>query len=158
MKSLLIGATGPTGQEIVRKGIAQGHEITALVCDVSKPLFGDPRLHAIMGNILNPADVNVAMAGQEAVICSLGTGVTFKPVTLFSDGTRHLLDAMSRHSVRRIVCITGIGAGDSRGHSGVFYDCLIQPTLLRTIYEDKDRQEELLARATGTGSSCARAC
>lgn len=70
--------------------------------------------------------------------------MTFKPVTLFSDGTRHLLDAMRKHAVRRIACITGIGAGDSRGHGGFFYDHIVEPTLLRTVYADKDRQEELL--------------
>jgi len=73
------------------------------------------------------------MAGQDAVICSLGTGLTFKHVTLFSDGTQHLPDAMRKHAVRRIVCITGIGAGDSRGHGGLFYDRLVKPTVLRTI-------------------------
>jgi len=144
MKFLLIGATGLTGQAIVKQGLAQGHDITALVRDASTVRVSDPHLHWVVGDILNAKDVNAAMAGQEAVICSLGTGVTFKRVTLFSDGTRHLLDAMHKHTVQRIVCITGIGAGNSRGHGGFFYDRIVEPTLLRTIYEDKDRQEELL--------------
>jgi len=144
MKFLLIGATGPTGLEIVKQGVAHGHQITALVRDKSKVAVSDPNLSLLEGDILNAKDVDAAMAGQDAVICSLGTGVTFKHVTLFSEGTRHLLDAMHKHAVRRMVCITGIGAGDSRGHGGFFYDRVIAPTLLRTIYEDKDRQEELL--------------
>ena len=106
--------------------------------------MSDPHLHLVAGNILDRQDVDAAMAGQDAVICSLGTGVTFRHVTLFSDGTQHLRDAMHKQSVRRIVCITGIGAGDSRGHGGFFYDHVIEPTLLHTIYQDKDRQEELL--------------
>ncbi len=144
MKFLLIGATGRSGEEIVKQGLAQGHDITALVRDASKVVRSDPHLHWVVGDILNAQDVDAAMAGQEAVICSLGTGVTFKHVTLFSDGTQHLLDAMRKHAVRRIVCITGIGAGDSRGHGGFLYDHVIGPTLLRTIYQDKDRQEALL--------------
>ncbi len=147
MKFLLIGATGPTGAEIVRQGLALGHDITALVRNASKVAVSDPHLHLVAGDILHSRDVDAAMAGQGAVICSLGTGVTFKHVTLFSEGTQHLLDAMHRHAIRRIVCITGIGAGDSRGHGGFFYDRVIEPTLLRTIYEDKDRQEELLRRS-----------
>ncbi len=144
MKFLLIGATGGTGQEIIKQGLAQGHEITALVRDPSKITVSDPHLHLVAGDILNRLEVDAAMAGHNAVICSLGTGVTFKHVTLFSDGTQHLLDAMHKHAIRRIVCITGIGAGDSRGHGGFFYDRVIEPTLLHTIYEDKDRQEDLL--------------
>jgi len=144
MKFLLIGATGPTGEEIVKQGLAHGEDITALVRDASKMVVSDPKLHLVVGDILNAQDVDAAMAGQDAVICSLGTGVTLKHVTLFSDGTQHLLDAMQKHAVRRIVCITGIGAGDSRGHGGFLYDRVIKPTLLHTIYQDKDRQEALL--------------
>jgi putative NADH-flavin reductase len=147
MKFLLIGATGPTGKELVKQGLAQGHEITALVRDALKMTAGHPKLHTVTGDILNQADVDAAMAGREAVICSLGTGVTFKHVTLFSDGTRNLLNSMRNHSIRRIICITGIGAGDSRGHGGFLYDNVIEPTLLRSIYADKDRQEELLRQS-----------
>jgi len=147
MKFLLIGATGRTGEAIVKQGLAEGHDITALVRDASKVEVSDPHLHVVAGDILNAHDVDAAMAGQDAVICSLGTGVTFKHVTLFSDGTQHLLDAMHKHAIRRIVCITGIGAGDSRGHGGFFYDHVVEPTVLHTIYEDKDRQEELLRQS-----------
>jgi len=147
MKFLLIGATGRTGEAIVKQGLAEEHDITALVRDASKVEVSDPHLHVVAGDILNAHDVDAAMAGQDAVICSLGTGVTFKHVTLFSDGTQHLLDAMHKHAIRRIVCITGIGAGDSRGHGGFFYDHVVEPTVLHTIYEDKDRQEELLRQS-----------
>ena len=51
---------------------------------------------------------------------------------------------MYKHAIQRIECITGIGTGDSRGHGGFFYNRVIEPTLLHTIYQDKDRQEELL--------------
>lgn len=147
MKFLLIGATGPTGKELLEQGLAQGHEITALVRNAAKITEKHPKLHLAGGDIMNQAAVDAAMVGQEAVICSLGTGVTFKHVTLFSDGTRCLLNAMSNLAVRRIVCITGIGAGDSRGHGGFFYDHVIEPTLLRSIYQDKDRQEDLLRQS-----------
>jgi len=90
MKFLLIGATGATGLEIVKQGLAQGHEITALVRNAAAIAFSDIRLHLVAGDILNTEDVDAAMTGQGAVICCLGTGVTFKHVTLFSDGTPQL--------------------------------------------------------------------
>jgi putative NADH-flavin reductase len=116
-----------------------GHDETEYAVAIS-----DPRLRVVVGDILNTSDVDSLMAGQDAVICPLGTGLTFKHVTLFSNGTQHLLDAMLKHAVRRIVCITGIGFGDSRGHGGFFYDRVVEPTVLHTIYEDKNRQEALL--------------
>jgi uncharacterized protein YbjT (DUF2867 family) len=49
---------------------------------------------------------------------------------------------MEAQNVRRLVCITGLGAGDSRGHGGVLFDTLIFPLLLRKVYDDKNRQED----------------
>ncbi len=74
MKFLLIGATGATDQEIVKQGLALGHEITALVRDASKVALSDPRLHLVAGDILKPLDVDAAMAGQDAVVCSVHGG------------------------------------------------------------------------------------
>lgn len=75
---------------------------------------------------------------------TIGIGVTWKPVTVFSQGTKNVLEAMDKEGVRRLICITGIGAGDSKGHGGLLYDRLFKPLLLKTIYEDKDRQETLI--------------
>ena len=51
---------------------------------------------------------------------------------------------MKNSGVKRLICVTGIGAGDSKGHGGFFYDSIFLPFLLRTIYADKDRQESLI--------------
>ena len=51
---------------------------------------------------------------------------------------------MIHYSVKELICVTGIGAGDSKGHGGFLYDKIIQPILLQTIYEDKNIQEELV--------------
>ena len=44
----------------------------------------------------------------------------------------------------RLVCITGVGAGDSKGHGPWYYNWLIQPLLLRGVYQDKTRQETVV--------------
>jgi hypothetical protein len=51
---------------------------------------------------------------------------------------------MHRHRVKRLVAITGVGAGDTRGHGGVLYDRIIFPLFTRNAYQDKDRQEALI--------------
>jgi uncharacterized protein YbjT (DUF2867 family) len=43
--------------------------------------------------------------------------------------------------VRRLVCISALGVGDSRGHGGFVFDWLFQPLLLSQAYKDKNRQE-----------------
>ena len=54
--------------------------------------------------------------------------------------------SMEASAVKRLICVTGFGAGDSRGCGGLFYNaalCLI----LRRIYADKDAQEWIIRRS-----------
>lgn len=150
MNILLIGGTGGTGQEIAREAVAKGHHVTALVRSEAKarPLLAGAEL--VEGDARDQAVVTRALAGCDAVISALGTRKpTFvKKVTVMSEATQVLVAAMKERGVRRLVCITGLGAGDSAGHGGFVYDRLIKPGILRTIYHDKDRQEAVI-RASG---------
>lgn len=145
MRILIIGATGPTGQQLVTQAAAAGHVVAALVRDAARARFA-PSVRKVEGDVLDPGSLARAVADQEAVICSLGSGVTgpFKQMTLLSVGTTNLVAAMKQASVKRLVCITGIGAGESRGHGPWWYNWLVQPLVLRGVYQDKDRQEAVV--------------
>jgi putative NADH-flavin reductase len=149
MKLLIIGATRGIGFQLLEQALQVGHAVTALVRDPNKMPRQYEGLRVVLGDILNLESVQRAMVEQEAVCVTIGTGITWKPVTVFSQGTRNVLEAMRRQGVRRLICITGIGAGDSKGHGGFLYDRLFNPLLLKSIYEDKDRQEALI-RASET--------
>ena len=148
MKLLVIGATGPTGREIASQALTRGHAVTALVRNAANAAFAPP-IQMAVGDVLDPTSLKKALAGQTAVICSLGSSVSgpFKEMTLLSQGTRHLVAAMHAQEVRRLVCITGVGAGESLGHGPWYYNWLIQPLLLRGVYVDKTRQEEIVRRS-----------
>ena len=148
MKIFIVGATRGIGRQVLDQALAAGHAVTALVRDTRRLDAQHERLKVVQGDVLDANAVALAMAGQEAVCCSLGVKVPWFRVAVFSDGTRNLLDAMKKTGARRLVCVTGIGAGDSRGHGGFLYDRLFYPLLLRTVYADKDRQESLI-RASG---------
>ncbi|NLS21358.1 SDR family oxidoreductase [Rhizobium sp. P40RR-XXII] len=144
MKVLVLGATGATGRLIVGKAIAKGYEVAALVRSKAKAadLAG---AQLIEGEARDPVALTRAIAGCDAVVSSLGTAMSpFKEVTLLSTATRALVGVMAAQKVRRLVCITGLGAGDSRGHGGFFFDRLFLPLMLRKVYEDKDRQEDAI--------------
>jgi putative NADH-flavin reductase len=98
----------------------------------------------MQGDVLKLESVAEAMRGQDAVISSLGSKISWKPMTTLSDGTRNMVTAMRGAGVRRFVCITGIGAGDSKGHGGFLYDHIIQPFILNEVYLDKTRQEAVV--------------
>jgi putative NADH-flavin reductase len=143
MNVLVIGATGPLGQEIVASALAAKHSVTALARDPAKTSF-PAEVQVARGDVLNRGSLTGAVRGQNAVISSLGSKLSLKPTTLLSEGTRNVVDAMRQAGVRRLICITGIGAGDSQGHGGVVYDHIIQPLLLNQIYKDKTRQEAVV--------------
>jgi putative NADH-flavin reductase len=146
VKVLIIGATGATGQILMREALEQGHEVTALARDPSTLAPEDPRLRVLQGNALDMTSVEAAVAGQDAVLSALGTRST-KPTTLFSESTHNLISAMNKHGVRRLVCISGIGVGDSKGHVGFLYDRIIRPFVVKNVYEDKERQEEAIKQS-----------
>ena len=68
------------------------------------------------GDALRSNDVAAAVKGTNAVIQALGVGLgdLFGPVHLFSDATRILVAAMRAQGVKRLISVTGFGAGDSR--------------------------------------------
>jgi uncharacterized protein YbjT (DUF2867 family) len=144
MKVLVLGATGGTGRCLVREARANGHAVVALVRSVAKA--GDlSGVQVVEGDARDPRALAAALQGCSGVISALGTPLSpFREVTLLSTASRSLVDAMVRQNVRRLVCITGLGAGDSRGHGGFFFDSIFLPLLLRNVYADKNRQEDVV--------------
>jgi putative NADH-flavin reductase len=142
-KILVFGATGPTGQQIVRQALARGLEVTAFVRDPTRLGVENPRLHIAQGDILDPATVDAALNTRpDAVVSALG--ITHKqPETWLSTGTQHIVDAMRRNDVDRMVCVSSLGAGDSRGQGSLLAKA-VQRLLLRHVLDDKTRQETIL--------------
>src|SRR5215211_5074940 len=146
MKVLIIGATGATGKILMREALEQGYDVTALARNPSAVASEDHRLRVVEGNALDASSLEAAVADQDAVLSALGTR-SARPTTPFSESTHNLIGAMDEHGVRRLVCITGIGVGDSKGHVGFLYDRIIRPFVVKNIYDDKERQEEAIKQS-----------
>ena len=142
---LLIGATGSTGREILASASLAGLSVRALVRDAARlPPAQRCGAEVVQGDVRDVESLRLALRGASAVVSVLGTPLTLKPVSLLSVGTRAIVEAMSAAGVRRLLCVTGMGAGDSRGHGGFMYDRILLPALLGRIYADKDRQEAIV--------------
>ncbi|GJE82211.1 NAD(P)-dependent oxidoreductase [Methylorubrum thiocyanatum] len=146
-KILVLGATGGTGRLIVAQSLARGYDVTALVRSPGKAK-SLPGAKLVVGDARDPKVLREALRGRDAVVSALGTPASpFREVTLLSEATRTLVGAMRDEGVARLVAVTGIGAGDSRGHGGFAFDRLILPLLLRHVYADKDRQEDIVRQS-----------
>jgi putative NADH-flavin reductase len=144
MRILIIGASRGIGRQLLDQALAAGHAVTAMARSPERLAVRHERLRVVKGDILDPASVAQAVEGQDAVCCSIGVKAPWDQPGLFSRGTKNLLGAMKQSGLRRLVCVTGIGAGDSKGHGGFLYDRILRPYLFGPIYPDKDRQEALI--------------
>lgn len=145
---LIIGATGGTGRHLVTQALERGLEVTALVRDPSKLAIEHPRLRVEKGDVLNPASVDEAMRGQDAVLSALGHKRFLGPSSILSEGTRNLIRAMETSGVRRLVCETSLGIGSSAGRMGLQYTLFVLPFILPFYFYDKTRQERLIAASS----------
>jgi len=153
MKVLVLGATGGSGRAAVEALLAQGHEVSALVRRADADLPQGARI--IQGDALRAEDVGAAVAGQDAVIVTLGIrentlrvrllGPAHTPLDVRSRGTRHVIAAMRAHGVKRLVVQTSYGVGATRDRLSVldklFFALLIAPQIADTEQQERAVRE-----------------
>jgi putative NADH-flavin reductase len=144
MKILIIGGTGGTGKKLIEQALEQGHSITALVRSPEKIKISHENLNILKGNVLNFEDVDNAVAGQDAVLSSLGHKRFLIKTNILSEGTKNIIRAMEKHDVKRFICITSLGINDSRFRMGLYYTLFVIPFILFFYFRDKAKQENLI--------------
>ena len=149
-KVLIMGASRGIGLETVKAALAAGHSVRALARSARRLPIDDQKLEKMAGDALEMATVKRALSGVDVVIQSLGVSagpeIIFEPTRLFSKATRVLVTAMEEAHVSRLICVTGFGAGDSRGRGGFLYNAAFH-LLLGRVYDDKDLQERIVRRS-----------
>lgn len=135
----IFGASGQTGQFLVQKALQRNHSVTAFVRSPNLFPIRDPNLLVVHGDVLRAREVADAVQGADAVFCVIGGRSPGSRVC--SEGTKNIIRAMRHHHVRRLIAVTGMGAGDSRRRFGVVGRLAMRAFL---SLEDKDRQEDLI--------------
>ena len=146
---LIIGASKGIGLETVRSALEAGHQVRALARSATSISLTHPQLEKVRGNALVREDVEAALQGVDVVIQTLGVSFAelFWPVHLFSDATRVLVAAMAARGVKRLICVTGFGACDSRDSISVLQRLPFHAVFGRA-YADKSIQEQLIKETT----------
>lgn len=148
MKLLIVGATGGTGRALVEQALERGHQVTAFVRDPGRLAVQHQHLVVARGDVLDPASVEAAVRGQDAVLCALGHKRWFYPTHILSEGTRNLIRAMESQGVRRLVCETTLGIGDTWGRMGAYYTLFVGVFILPLYFLDKVRQERAIRESS----------
>jgi putative NADH-flavin reductase len=150
MRIAVLGASSGIGREFIQQARTAGHHAVAVARSIRSEAA--PNLTPVKGSILDPGVAERAVSGADAVAWCVGVrtlGPAFlRAVTVFSEGTKRTIAAMKGAGVSRLAVITGIGAGESRGHGGLLYEWIGLPFIIGAIYADKDRQEAIV-KASG---------
>lgn len=126
MRIVVLGATGTTGQEIIRQALFQGHSVTALVRRPEALKITGERLTVVIGDATDEGVIASIIPGHDAVISSLGrpesghskeTIDDSVEVRVCFESTRHLYAHLPRHGIRRLVLMSTHGAGASQDGS-----------------------------------------
>lgn len=144
MKLTIIGASRGIGRKVVDEALERGHEVRALSRNMSA--VGIAGITVLDGDATNAEDVANVIQDADAVILTLGVPKdmrVLKSTTLFSDATRVLIAAMQDAGIKRLLTVTGFGAGDSADKLST-PERLTQKAFLGRAYADKGLQEQLI--------------
>jgi putative NADH-flavin reductase len=149
MKLVIFGATGFSGQAIMKLALSKGIQVTVLVRNKSAISIQNENLTVIQGNVLDSNDVKKALEHQDAVIQCLGVGGkgNGKPTTFISDSTKIIVEEMEKQQIKRLIAMSNVGAGNSLAFQPWFFTKIILPYFmkwLKVIIDDKNRMEPII--------------
>jgi putative NADH-flavin reductase len=146
-KIIVIGGSHGIGLETVKTLLQQGNHVTLFSRGATKVKLRNPNLSLVAGDALNDVDVNAVIEGNDAVVQTLGLPLNFQlitdPINLFSSATRILITAMENTNTRRLIAVTGFGAGDSYQAINCFQKIPFK-MIFGNAYRDKSIQENLI--------------
>ena len=149
MHLAVFGANGPTGRQVVRQALAAGHHVSAVTRRPREFPLTSPHLDVVTADVTDPAGVEQVLSGPQAVISTFGVPYSRHEITVYSQGTANITQAMHTHGVQRLVCVssTTVAAQEAPGES-LFWRRVVVPVLRdvvgRTLYDDMQRMEQLV--------------
>ena len=146
MKVLVIGASGLTGQLVLKRLQYTPHEVTAFVRNPAKLENKSARLRVIQGDARDAVAMENAVLGQNAVIATTGQN-TLRKDDVQEIIMRNLVAAMSKAGVKKLVNLSAMAAGDSLEGTEFFMRWIMLPFFLQNAYDDKNRGEVYLFKS-----------
>lgn len=150
MRCTVFGATGGTGQELVRQALEAGHEVTAVVRDPARLPLRHERLDVVTADVTDPAALAPAVAGRDAVLSGLGAPGN-KAAGIASRGTRAILEAMESAGVRRYIGVSAAPVEPGSAGESAFYRAVLLPLVrraFRDVYADLAVMEDAIRAST----------
>ncbi|MEM6843973.1 MAG: SDR family oxidoreductase [Bacteroidota bacterium] len=142
----VFGSTGGTGKAVVEQALEKGYEVTALVRTPSKLNIVHDHLYFVQGNAMQYEDVQAVVTEKDAVLCCLGTRAADKTMVR-AMGTENIVRVMEEENIRRLICQTSLGYGDSASAMPWYMTYIIIPYLLKNAFKDHAEQERIIEQS-----------
>ncbi len=117
MNIVVFGANGRVGRLVVNNLVGRDITVTAFVHGPAK-LPRHKGLKIVQGDVRNPADVDSALRGNDAVISTLGSWGT-KSKDILSAGMGVIVPAAEKQGISRLVSLTGADAWADSEKNGI---------------------------------------
>lgn len=150
MNVSLLGATGRSGHEILRRLMQEDHTVKILVRNPSKLNLSDieqtkrGRIEKVTGSVFDRDKLAEHFKGCDLVISALGTGTDNGYTEIYSRGGRNILYAMRECGIKRLITITsGLIDLSDPSTDNFFLNRIIRPNFSK-IYYDQTRWETIL--------------
>lgn len=148
MNIVIIGATGGVGRLLVERTLEEGHQVTAAVRNPVALTMIHDRLRIVTCDVRDQASVDRAVAGHDAVFCTLGEP-SRGPTTLYSTGARNVVRAMRANSVPRVVFLSNFGILDETAAdmAGALLLFMVRRFIRHTLDDHRRALDEIRAQA-----------
>lgn len=144
MKLVVFGATGRTGLPLVRQALDAGHQVVAFVRDPAKLTIKDDRLSVVQGDVMKATDVDHTITPDVNAVISVLSPVKGSPKEMLPVAVDHILSAMQRQRIKRLIYMTGAGVDMPEDKPRLFNHII--KFALKTMAGDVLQQSELAAR------------
>jgi putative NADH-flavin reductase len=142
-KLVVLGANGGIGRQAVEIALKQGHHVTAILRTPAKLTITHPNLVVVEGDIMKPETLEKYLENKDAVISAIGKN-SLKKTTLYSQGSKNLLNAIGKMGPIRVFFISASGLEVNPSHN--FFIRLatkyILQRLLKNMYADLEKMEK----------------
>jgi putative NADH-flavin reductase len=144
VKVAIFGASGATGQHLVRQALDQGYEVTAFARSPSRFSVHDERIRTLRGDVTDQEAVRAAIAGQDAVLCALGASTPLRRDPTLVAGIQNIVAAMTDAGVRRLVYLSFCGVRAARWQLTPLGRYIVAPIIMRNVVADHEAKERII--------------
>jgi uncharacterized protein YbjT (DUF2867 family) len=95
------------------------------------------------GDVLNPIDILKAIKDHDAVLITLGSGMSRKSIVR-SRGTLNVINAMQTQGISRLVCQSTLGAHESWSNLNFWWKHVMFGAIIKPVFKDHELQENLI--------------